>query len=104
MFAPSSTPGHDLRRHPRLPASERIALAWTDPSGTNRLVHGTCSNTSANGLGIELRDPPAARGYVNFRCESLKLNGSGSVRYCVRKGRNWLVGVEFSGGLTFARQ
>lgn len=98
---PVITPGHDPRRHPRVPVSGRATVAWTDSSGLNRAVTGRYTNASRSGVALELRDPLPDRAYVSFKCDGIKLSGSGAVRYCSRRNMGWRVGVEFSGGLSW---
>lgn len=89
----------DLRRHQRRPARDKVLLSWTDNQGTHRLVKGRCINLSRSGFQIETTDSVDLRTYVSFRADRPPLSGSGSVRYCQRKGLRFLVGVEFSGFL-----
>lgn len=101
MSPPTISRGHELRRHPRTPVSGTVTVGWTDAGGVNRVTRGRCTNASQSGLCIELRDPLPDRAYVNFRCESLKLAGTGSVRHCSRRSLCWTIGLEFSGGLAW---
>jgi hypothetical protein len=50
---------------------------------------------------VQVSDPIPERIYVMLRADAIKLNGSASVRVCQRKGTKYVIGVEFSGGLTW---
>lgn len=101
MFASNVSPSHELRRHPRSLVSGPVTVGWTDAAGVNRISRGKYVNASETGVCLELRDPLPERGFINFRCEGLRLSGSGSVRHCGRKQMTWTVGVEFCGGLSW---
>jgi PilZ domain len=90
-----------LRRHDRYPAQAQIFITWTGPDGIPRLSRGKCLDVSESGLLIEAQDPIPERIYVFFRSEALHLEGSASVRHCVRYGVRHRIGLEFSGGLKY---
>ena len=82
-----------LRRHDRSEVKADIVIGWTSPDDqTHRFERGRCIDISESGLQVECAQPIPLRTYVQFRAESLKLEGSASVRFCVRKGyrhRSW---------------
>lgn len=87
----------NLRRAERQPHSARIALSWTDASGTGSMAWGRCCDLSPDGIRVELGNRLPLRTYVNFRSEDGRLQGSGSVRYCLTRNLKNVVGLEFSG-------
>jgi hypothetical protein len=88
-----------LRRHDRTEYQERIAITWTGPAGEPLVMRGTCVDVSRSGVSIRTPHELKLRSYVSFRTDDGKLCGSGSVRYCSRRGVEYLLGIEFSGGL-----
>ena len=90
-----------LRRHDRSATQAQIFVSWTGPDGIPRLSRGKCIDVSESGLLIECLDPIPARIYVFVRSEALRLEGSASVRHCVRHGTRHRIGLEFSGGLKY---
>lgn len=90
-------PNSELRKHPRRPASHRLLLSWIDGQNVNRMTRAKCVDISQSGMQIESPDAIEVRSYITFRDERSKMSGSGSVRYCFRKGLKYRIGVEFSG-------
>jgi hypothetical protein len=86
----------ELRRHTRHPASHKLLLSFIDKSQVNRIVRAKCVDISDSGMQIESAEPIEVRTYISFRDEKSASSGSGSVRYCFRKGVNYRIGVEFS--------
>lgn len=91
----------NTRRHVRIPAEGRVEVGWSDRAGFGRVTSGTCKDISPTGIAVELRDQLEPQTYVTLRAARQKVNGSGSVRYCFRKKLSWVIGIEFSGGLTW---
>jgi hypothetical protein len=89
----------NLRREERTAVNLPVLLVWADSHGGERCLWGRCTNVSESGLRLQLHNPVPTRLYVNFRIDLLRLNGSGSVRYCRREGDTFATGIEFSGGL-----
>jgi hypothetical protein len=89
-------PAGEQRRHPRIAASTKINIGWTDPSGTPRRVQGTCLDTSDGGIRVELSDELAVQTNVYVRSPALGLDQAACVRYCRRKGIKFLAGLEFT--------
>jgi hypothetical protein len=89
----------DLRRHPRAPISGEVQLSWTDRMGEQKFIYAQILDVSESGMRVELREALAKQVYVSLRADQIGLQGSASVRSCVKKGSKYLVGLEFSGGL-----
>jgi hypothetical protein len=90
-----------LRRHERTNIAKRVTISWTDGQGTSRYAVGNTLDISSSGIQIKVREQIEPRTYVSFEIEGNKIAGTASVRHCVRTGLSFLVGLEFSGGLTW---
>ncbi|MCX6622841.1 MAG: PilZ domain-containing protein [Acidobacteria bacterium] len=88
-----------LRRHDRVPYRERVTISWTGPDGEGRIMRATGVDISRSGFSLKAPHELRLRSYVSFRTDDGKLAGSGSIRYCSRTGPDYLLGIEFSGGL-----
>jgi len=88
-----------LRRHDRAPFKEKVTISWTGPDGEGRFMRGKGVDISSSGLSLKAPHELSLRSYVSFRTDDGKLAGSGSIRYCSRSGVEYLLGIEFSGGL-----
>src|SRR3954454_18605970 len=91
----------NLRRNERIPSTERVAVSWDDPTGQSKFTFAVCLNISAEGISMRVERPLPIRSYVTLRSEKLKLAGSASVKYCVRRNNWYQVGVEFNPGVRF---
>jgi hypothetical protein len=89
----------DLRRHPRSSISGQVQLSWTDRIGEQKFAYAQILDVSESGMRVELREALARQAYVSLRADRIGLQGSASVRSCVKKGNKFIVGLEFSGGL-----
>jgi len=56
-------------------------------------------NLSETGMQVEVPYQVVKGTYVTFTSSNPRLHGTGSVRSCIRRGAQYAVGVEFSGGL-----
>lgn len=94
-------PRGNLRRHERIPHGTRVHIVWKNEQGKEEYTSGRTVDVSEAGMRVELSLPVKVGTYVNFRAENFSLHGSASVRSCVRKGIHHVIGLEFSGGLTW---
>jgi len=67
--------------------------------GEQKFAYARILDVSESGMRVELREPLAKQAYVSLRAEQIGLQGSASVRSCVKQGGKYLAGLEFSGGL-----
>jgi hypothetical protein len=88
----------NLRRAQRTALEERIAVGWDDSNGNPKFVFARCLNVSTDGLSLRLDEPIQVRAYVSLRSEKLKISGSASVKYCIRRNSWYQIGLEFSPG------
>jgi len=93
----------DLRRHQRTPTphSAPIYLTWKDRSGADRFTRGKVVDLSENGIRVETEHAVEKQAYVVLHAEKIGLHGSASVRSCTRRGAGYVIGLEFSGGMTW---
>ena len=94
-------PKKERRRDVRYPIEERIEVLWQEERGDPYILRCRCLDVSAGGLRIEVPNRIPARTKVNFIFDQAAFAGSGSVRYCIGKGLNYILGIEFCGGLRF---
>jgi PilZ domain len=84
------------RRHHRLPYSGYVNLSWTDTRGQVKYARTKCLDISDSGLSLEAPEPIALRSSVSIRAERLNLSGSATVRYVIRLGAKFILGLELS--------
>lgn len=87
------------RRAVRYPCAGDIRLAWT--SDFDKYSMGECVDISRTGLRILISVPIPLRTSVCFKADCLAFGGSGIVRFCKRLNGKYVVGLDFSGGLTW---
>jgi hypothetical protein len=88
-----------LRRHERNEQSAVVQIMWKDRNGADKYANARTLDISESGMRIEVPEPLQERSYVTLRADKLKLNGTASVRTCIRKGTRYWVGLEFSVGM-----
>jgi hypothetical protein len=88
-----------LRRSPRMALDNRIRVSHQNSAGEDCCVWGRCLDIAKHGLRFEVPIAIPVRSYVCFHVHGLDFQGSGSVRFCDRRGLNYIVGLEFSGAL-----
>lgn len=84
-----------------MPSQEPVAIGWDDLIGQPRFMFANCLNVSTEGLSVRVHQPIAARTYVTLRSEKLKLAGTATVKYCIRRNTWYQVGLEFTPGMAF---
>jgi hypothetical protein len=90
---------NNARRTERMLAKDQVTLSWEDNLGEPRFALVYCVNVSMHGIAIRFREPMTVRSYVRVRSEKLKLSGSASVKYCIRRNAWYQIGLEFTSGL-----
>ena len=91
----------NMRRHERTVVRSLIQLMWRDPNGNEKYTNAHTIDISESGMRIEVPEQIPERSYVVMRSDQLALNGTASVRSCVRKGTKYVAGLEFSAGMKF---
>ena len=84
------------RPEPRYQVDFQLRIALHDRTGAMRQVAGRCTDLSASGLQIEMRDPVEVRSTVTLSSEQFGRMGHASVRYCRRISMKYVVGLHFS--------
>lgn len=95
-----ATGQRDLRRKARENSDCKVVAMWRDEQGADKFASGRALDVSD--VGLRMRMPVAIRigAYITLRAEQIGVHGQASVRYCTRHGNNFVIGVEFSGGLS----
>lgn len=76
-----------------------MRVYWREENGRENYAVAITSDLSECGMSIIIPDRIEVRTYVQVKSDKHpELSGTASVRYCVRKGLNYAVGLEFSGG------
>ena len=90
----------DSRFHGRFKIKNRVMLSGEDEAGKTWTIQGRGVDMSRLGARIETTDPIAPGSFVFIQVRELNLMGGAVVRYCVRRGLNYKVGLEFRNPLT----
>ncbi|HEV8039029.1 MAG TPA: PilZ domain-containing protein [Bryobacteraceae bacterium] len=93
----------EMRRQDRMDVAVPVDVMWTDRQGHERFATALSIDVCESGLRIQVPEALPERSYVRLRADRIALAGSASVRTCVKKGTKFLVGLEFSGGMTWKR-
>jgi PilZ domain len=89
----------ELRRHARTAITSPIQLSWTDRLGEQKFATAKILDVSETGLRVQMREVMVKQTYVSLRADQIALQGSASVRSCTKQGTQYVVGLEFSGGM-----
>ena len=98
--APAAPLRTEARVHGRFKIRCPITLAWNDTTGYTRTVRARGVDMSTVGARVESPEPLAPGSFTYLRARELKLMGSANVRYCVRRGLSYRIGLEFRNPLT----
>jgi hypothetical protein len=90
----------DSRFHGRFKIKNRVTLSGEDAAGKTWTIHGRGVDMSRLGARIETGDPIAPGSFVFIQVRELNLMGGAVVRYCVRRGLKYRIGLEFRNPLT----
>lgn len=83
-------------RQERYKVDFQVFIAWQDAKGVTRRASGRCVDLSASGAKVETRDHFPARTMVLVSSDSFGRMGNAIVRYCLRVGMKYYVGLQFS--------
>jgi hypothetical protein len=87
------------RLDPRIPYSGVVFISWKTFDGHRNHVLGRAVALSERGIGIELATRIPVGSFVRVKAESLKLDGSGTVRRVVGRTLTYVLELELSGSL-----
>ena len=87
------------RKQEREPFEAKLRVYWQEAGGRENLAVAKTVDISESGLSILIPNRIEPRTYVQVKADNHpELCGTASVRFCTRKGMNYLVGLEFGGG------
>ena len=92
-----------MRRQDRIEVAVPVDVMWTDRQGHERFATARSLDICESGIRIQVPEALPERSFVRLRADRIALAGSASVRSCVKKGTKFMVGLEFSGGMTLKR-
>lgn len=90
---------NDIRKSARVPWTTKLTVNWTGRSGNQDWSAAESVDLSRDGMRFRLKTPLEVRSLITLRCLRPNLQGSASVRSCIRQNMMYVVGVEFTGGL-----
>ncbi len=90
----------DSRFHGRFKIKNRVTLSGEDEAGKTWTINGRGVDMSRLGARIETGDPIVPGSFVFIQVRDLNLMGGAVVRYCVRRGLKYKIGLEFRNPLT----
>jgi hypothetical protein len=77
----------------------QVFLSWNSKTGGVVRVSGRCVDLSPSGAKLETIDHLEIRSNILVDCKELGRMGMASIRYCIRKGMKYEVGLHFSSAL-----
>jgi hypothetical protein len=90
-----------MRRQNRTEVSVPVQVMWKDRLGNDKFTTAQSIDICQSGMRLQAPEQIPERSYVTLKSEKLGLHGSASIRSCSRKGTRYLVGIEFSGGMSW---
>lgn len=87
------------RTDERLPLSGTVRLYWEDERGQQHFCRAEAQDVSISGLSVTIRERVPVRSLVQVECVANQMKGTGTVRRCEQRGMNFVVGLEFMGGM-----
>jgi hypothetical protein len=90
----------DSRFHGRFKITNHVTLSGEDEAGKKWTIQGRGGDMSRLGARIETGDPIAPGSFVFIQVQNLSLMGGAIVKYCVRRGLKYKIGLEFRNPLT----
>jgi hypothetical protein len=88
-------------RYDRRPIPGKVKLYWRPPEGGSQAVVGRARNISVQGMLVLVDRPVEVGTLVQLESSDFRLAGIAVVRHARRQALNWLVGLEFGGGLAW---
>src|SRR5262249_11568075 len=88
----------ESRRQRRFAISGTIRIIWQDGTGLERICNAQLVNISKNGMQLRVDQKIPVRAYVSCNDETLRIRGTGSVRYCNFAKGKYEIGLEFANG------
>jgi PilZ domain len=79
----------------RNPFYSPVEISWQTQAGETKTARAECLDLSTHGARIQCRQPLEIHSTICLRAPGRGLMGNASVRYCLRTGFGYLVGVAF---------
>lgn len=83
----------------RIPVGGRVRLFWEDETGRQHFSQAEARDISDTGLSITLRERVPKHTTIQVECLTNRVQGSATVRRCDQRGMDFIVGLEFIGGM-----
>jgi hypothetical protein len=96
---PKKALARDCRALRRFRDHSAYEIVWLDEGGRSHAVTGRGRDLSTTGAAIETPYRLALNSLVSLLSNQYQLTGSAYVRHCTRKGRSYIIGLEFKGPL-----
>ena len=90
----------EMRNCRRLKIKSTVTLSWLDLSGYTWTVRARSVDMSKSGARLESPEPLPPGSIAFVRVQDLKLMGDATVRYCVKRGLQYAIGLQFRSPLT----
>jgi hypothetical protein len=88
--------GREARREERYPITCTVQISWQRANGESCTTRATCREVSLPGARVECSEPLMARSSVYLSAANYGLMGNATVRYCLRQGMKYAIGLEFT--------
>jgi len=92
----------DVRIEGRRPYQCVVQISWHTRAGETRSARAKCLDLSAEGARIECSQPIDLRANVYLQAAAHGLMGDATVRYCVRAGLKYHIGLLFNAASSLA--
>mgnify|MGYP004702214491 CR=1 FL=1 len=93
------TPRENSRAYRRYPFHSTFEMLWRDSEGRERALKALAFDMSDKGMGVKADRAIETGSLVTVRGGEYNASGMAWVRHCTRRGRSYLVGLEFKEAL-----
>lgn len=90
------------RPEERFAVDLKVYITWEDEKRVVRRSTAHCVDISASGARLEMIEPLPKFGQVTVSAENFTRMGHAVVRYCLREGMKYRVGLQFTSLLTLS--
>jgi hypothetical protein len=87
------------RVHERMRISGVVRIYWEDERGGQHFCRAEARDVSETGLSVTIRERVPLRALVQVECLANQVKGTANVRRCEQRGLDFIVGLEFMGGM-----
>jgi len=89
----------DRRRRRRIPYIGPLRLLWEDDTGRPKYLSVKILDISERGIRVESPEPIPENAHVSVRADRINLAGPAAIKYQMRIGSKYLLGMELSPAL-----